>query len=196
MIFYGAGGHAKVVIEAWIASGGKVAAVFDDNESIKTLLGKSVSGKYQPDKFRETTLMITVGNNKIRKEIAVRVRNPFGKVIHPSAIISSSAKVNEGSVVMAGGIIQAETVVGKHAIINTSASVDHDCFIGDFVHVAPGVVLCGDVRIGEGSLIGAGSVILPGVSVGKWAVVGAGSVVTTNVPDFAIALGVPSKVRS
>lgn len=196
MIFYGAGGHAKVVIEAWMASGGKVTAVYDDNESIKTLLGKSVSGKYQPNKFPDTKLLITIGNNKIRKDISSKVGNAFGKVIHPSTIISPSAKIDDGTVVMAGGILQAETIVGKHVIINTSASIDHDCFIGDFAHIAPGVVLCGDVRIGEGALIGAGSVVLPGVSVGKWAVVGAGSVVTSDIPDLAVAVGVPSKVRS
>jgi len=160
------------------------------------LLGKSVDGKYQNSKFQDAKLVITVGNNKIRKEIAGKIQRACGKVIHPSTIISPSSKIGEGTVIMAGGIIQAETIVGKHTIVNTSASVDHDCFIDDFVHIAPGVVLCGDVKIGEGALIGAGSVILPGVSVGKWATIGAGSVVTSNIPDLAIAVGVPSKVRS
>lgn len=192
MIFYGAGGHAKVVIEAWIASGGKVTAIYDDNVAIRSVLGNNVSNKYEPS---GDDLVIAVGNNKIRQSIAGKIKNPFGKIIHPSAIISPSAKIDEGSVVMAGAIVQAETIIGKQVIINTAASVDHDCFIGDFSHVAPGVVLCGDVRIGEGCLIGAGSVVLPGVSIGKWAVVGAGSVVTSNIPDFATAVGVPSKVR-
>jgi sugar O-acyltransferase (sialic acid O-acetyltransferase NeuD family) len=196
MIFYGAGGHAKVVIEAWMASGGKVTAIYDDNEGIRILLGKSVSGKYSNDKFPESTLIITVGSNSARRDIAARVRRTFGTVIHPGTTISPSAKIDEGTVVMAGSILQAETTIGKHAIINTGAHVDHDCHIGDFVHVAPGSILCGDVRIGEGALIGAGSTILPGVSVGKWAVVGAGSVVTTDVPDRALAIGVPSKIRS
>ena len=193
MVFYGAGGHAKVVIEAWMASGGKITAIYDDNESIKSILDKSVQGKYQPSGEQ---LVITVGNNSIRQKVVGAIKNPFGKVIHPSAIISRSATIDEGTVVMAGGIIQAETMVGKHVIINTSASIDHDCLVGDYVHIAPGVVLCGDVKIGEGALIGAGSVVLPGVSVGKWAVVGAGSVVTSNIPEFAVAVGVPSKVRS
>ncbi|MEI9919971.1 MAG: acetyltransferase [Bacteroidota bacterium] len=196
MIFYGAGGHAKVAIEAWMASGGKITAVYDDNDSIKTILGKNVDGRYQQGKFPDETLLIAVGNNKIRKEIAGKVSHRFGSIIHPSTTISPSAKIDEGTVVMAGGIVQAEAIIGKHAIINTMASVDHDCSIGDYVHIAPGVVLCGDVRIGEGVLIGAGSVVLPGVSVGKWAVIGAGSVVTKDIPEFAVAVGVPSKTRS
>jgi len=196
MIFYGAGGHAKVVIEAWIASGGKVSAIYDDNEKIRSLLGKSVNGKYSPDKFADVKLVITVGDNNIRKEIAAKVTNSFGKVIHPGAILSPSLMIGDGSVVMAGSIIQAETFIGKHVIINTGACVDHDCYIADYAHIAPGAVLCGDVRVGEGALVGAGSTILPGVSIGRWAIVGAGSVVTSNVPDSAVAVGVPSKLRS
>lgn len=193
MIFYGAGGHAKVVIEAWLANGGKVTAVYDDNESIRIILGKSVSGKYKPNALAGTSLVITVGSNKIRREITMEVTHPYGKVIHPSTTISPSAKAGEGTVIMAGSVIQAETIIGRHAIINTSASVDHDCFIGDYAHVAPGAVLCGDVRVGEGALIGAGATILPGVSVGSWAVVGAGSVVTSNIPDSVTAVGIPAK---
>ena len=196
MIFYGAGGHAKVVIEAWIASGGKVTAIFDDNDSVKNLLGKSVSGAYLPSSFPDATAVITVGNNITRRTMAHRVKHVFGKVIHPTAIVSPSGKIHEGTVVMAGSIIQAETVVGKHSIVNTAASIDHDCLVGDYVHIAPRAVLCGEVNVQEGALIGAGSTILPGISIGKWAVVGAGSVVISDVPDFAVVMGVPSKLRS
>jgi sugar O-acyltransferase (sialic acid O-acetyltransferase NeuD family) len=196
MIFYGAGGHAKVVIETWMASGGKVTAIYDDDESIKILLGKSVGGRYNPGAFPDTTLVIAIGNNTTRKQVAHAIQNKFGIVKHPAAIISPSVKINEGTVVMAGTVIQAETTIGKHAIINTSASIDHDCVVGDFVHVAPGAVLCGDVTVGEGTLIGAGATVLPGISIGQWAVVGAGSVVTTNVPDSTVVAGNPSRVRS
>jgi sugar O-acyltransferase (sialic acid O-acetyltransferase NeuD family) len=196
MIFYGAGGHAKVVIEAWSASGGKVTAIYDDDIAIKTILGQPVGGRYKPDAFPDAKLMIAIGSNNIRRDIAKVVKNPFGLVKHPSAIISVSARIGDGAVAMAGVVIQAETVIGNHAIINTSASVDHDCHVGDYAHIAPGVILCGDVNIGEGALIGAGATVLPGVSVGNWAIVGAGSVVTTDVPDFAVVTGIPSRIRS
>lgn len=196
MIFYGAGGHAKVVIETWIASGGKLTVIYDDDESIKMLLGKSVNGRYNPSAFPDSKLVIAIGNNSTRKAIAGSVKHNFGTVHHPSSIISASAQINEGTVVMAGTVVQAETVVGKHAILNTSASIDHDCRIGDFVHIAPGAILCGEVTIGEGTLVGAGSTVLPGISIGRWAVVGAGSVVTADVPDFAVVTGIPSRVRS
>jgi acetyltransferase-like isoleucine patch superfamily enzyme len=52
------------------------------------------------------------------------------------------------------------------------------------------------VTIGEGAWLGAGVKVLAGVRVGRDAVVGAGAVVTKDVPDRAIAVGVPARVIS
>ncbi|MDM7926901.1 MAG: glycosyltransferase [bacterium] len=49
------------------------------------------------------------------------------------------------------------------------------------------------IRIGPGGWIGAHVTVFDGVSVGRHAVIGAGSVVNRNVPDYAIAAGVPAK---
>jgi sugar O-acyltransferase (sialic acid O-acetyltransferase NeuD family) len=99
-----------------------------------------------------------------------------------------------GNMFLQGTIIQAQARIGNHVIINTGARVDHDCILDDYVHAAPGVILCGCVTIGEGAFIGAGSVIIPGKRIGAWATVGAGSVVINDIPDFAVAVGNPAKI--
>lgn len=193
MVFYGASGHAKVVIEAWLASGGTVTAICDDNESIKSLLGYPVSGKYDPSRFPKTDVIISIGSNQIRQKLAASLSCTFGTVVHPSTVISPTCKIGAGTVVMAGVVVNADTVVGQHVILNTCASVDHDCVIGDFAHISPNATLCGGVTIGEGTHIGAGATVIPNVSVGKWATIGAGSVVTRDVPDGAVVVGVPGR---
>jgi hypothetical protein len=50
------------------------------------------------------------------------------------------------------------------------------------------------VTLGNDVWIGHGAVILPGVAIGTGAAIGAGAVVSKNVPDFAIAVGVPARV--
>ncbi len=53
----------------------------------------------------------------------------------------------------------------------------------------------GPLHIGAGTWLGAGVTVLDGVRIGKDCIVGAGSVVTHNLPDYAVALGVPAKVH-
>jgi sugar O-acyltransferase (sialic acid O-acetyltransferase NeuD family) len=184
MYLYGAGGHAKVIIDILQNSGVVLFGLFDDSSELKELNGCKVLSKYTGQSLEEP-LIISIGNNSIRAKIANQLNTPFGNAIHTSAIISPSATIGKGTVVMQGAIVQASTIVGAHVIINTKASVDHDCTIGDFVHVSPGAVLCGHVQVGEGTLIGAGSVIIPSVKIGKWCIVGAGAVITKDLPDFA-----------
>jgi acetyltransferase-like isoleucine patch superfamily enzyme len=50
------------------------------------------------------------------------------------------------------------------------------------------------VKIGNDVWIGAGCSILPGVTIGNGAVIGARAVVTKDIPENAIAVGVPAKV--
>lgn len=194
MIFYGASGHASVVIEAWEASGGSVTAIFDDNESIKSLKNHPVIGKYEARKASGHNLVLSIGANQVRQRLALRVQGPFGTVVHPFSCVSKSVNLGEGSVVMGGVVVNANSRVGKHVILNTSSSVDHDCIIEDFAHISPGSVLCGGVNIGEGTHIGAGATVIQNVKIGKWAIVAAGSVVIKDVPDHAMVMGVPAKI--
>src|SRR5690606_20407341 len=89
-----------------------------------------------------------------------------------------------------------DTKIGRHSIVNTNAVVEHDCTIGDFVHLAPGTVLCGAVRVDSDTLIGAGTVVIPGKVVGRGVVIGAGSVVIKNIESYKKYAGNPAKELS
>jgi acetyltransferase EpsM len=193
MIFYGASGHAKVVIEAWVESGGKVAAIVDDNEKIQRLLDFPVE-QYDASKWAKHPMVISIGHNATRKRLAATIQQKYGNVIHKHSLIAKSATIGEGTVIMAGAIINAEAKIGSHVIINTSAVVEHDCSVGDYAHISPNATLCGGVTVGEGAQVSAGATVIPGIAIGKWAVVGAGSVIIQNVPDFSVVVGVPGKV--
>ena len=190
---YGAGGHAKVIIELLEANGRPIAGLFDDKPLTTDLFGYRVS-RWDEETRGRLPLIVSIGDNAIRAKVAVLLGGPFARTAHPNSYISPRAALGEGTVVMSGVSIHSGAVIGAHCIINTHASVDHDCAVADFVHIAPHAVLCGHVTVGEGALVGAGAVVIPGVRIGRWAVIGAGAVVRKDIPDGAVVAGNPGRI--
>lgn len=190
MYLYGASGHAKVIIDICKSIGVHVEGLIDDNVSVTEMSGHKVLHTINSI----SRVIVSIGNNSIRKKIVEKLSVEFETAIASSAIVSESSQVQEGTVVMQGAIIQSESLIGKHCIINTGVSIDHECIVEDYVHISPHATLCGNVTIGEGTWIGAGSTIIQGVKIGKWSVIGAGSVVTKNIPDNTLAVGNRCKI--
>lgn len=184
---FGASGHAKVIMEIIKAQGNEVECLYDDAPHCKEIHGRPV---YKAeDVVVSGPLIVSIGGNAIRKKIVEKLQCTFGLAVHPSAIVSPSAEIGEGSVVMQGAILQTCVSVGRHCIVNTGASVDHECILGDYVHLSPHSTLCGNVHVGEGTWIGAGATVIQGVNIGRWSVIGAGTVVTKDIPDGVVAVG-------
>lgn len=189
MYLYGASGHGRVIKDILEAGGQGVIAFIDDNRSLCEYSGLKVL--HDADGLEP--VIISIGADEMRKRVAERLNCRFGIAIHPSAVVSPSAVIGEGTVVMAGAIINAGAVIGKHCIINTGASVDHECVLGDYVHIAPHAALCGQVKVGEGTLMGVGSCAIPCVEIGSWCTVGAGSAVVNNIHEGVTVVGVPAR---
>jgi sugar O-acyltransferase (sialic acid O-acetyltransferase NeuD family) len=178
MILYGRSSLAKVIIGSAVAEGRDVSGLFDDNPDVKELLVYKVIGPFDFELAESEELIISVGDNGIRKKIVESLPDDvlYGLVRHPSAVISEYAYLGDGTVVMQGAVVQSCARIGNHCIINTAASVDHDCVIEDYVHISPNATLCGAVTVGEGSQVGAGAVVMK------------------NVPDNVLVLGNPARV--
>jgi|SRR5690554_229415 len=191
MYIYGASGHARAIIEVIESLNGNISGIFDDNLEVKDILGYGVMGQIPDDFHFDQPLVVAIGNNKIRKNIAESVmgRSDFGTLVHPSAIVSGRTHIGRGTVIMEGAIVKVNSRIGDQVIVNTGASVDHDCVVGDYAHLAPQVVICGGVTIGEGAFVGANSVVVPGVHIGAWCTIAAGTVVGKDVPDGATWYG-------
>jgi sugar O-acyltransferase (sialic acid O-acetyltransferase NeuD family) len=194
MLLYGASGHGKVILDIMSSLSVKVRCFVDDNPDIQNFAGLIVHHTLTEAQALEgEDYIISIGSNAVRKRLAGQLRLTAVLAIHPSAVLSPSVKVGEGTVVMANASVNSDVIIGRHCIINTNASVDHDCILEDYVHVSPNVALAGNVTVGEGTHVGIGACVLQGVRIGSWATVGAGAVVIRDVPDKAVVAGNPAR---
>jgi len=120
-----------------------------------------------------------------------------------------------GAQTMIQGRFDGVCRIGNHVWIGPQAYFDaRNLVLEDYVGWGPGAKVLGSTHTGEpldvpiiatslvikpvvvgfGSDIGTNATILPGVRIGAHAIVGAGAVVTQDVPDYAVAAGVPARV--
>jgi len=201
LAIFGAGGHGRVVAEAAELSGWKVECFFDDiysqqnNSSDIPIVGNLSDLMVKFSEF--DGIHVAIGDNNIRLSIINTLQSKgvvLATIIHPSASISKSAKVKEGSSILANASVNSNALIGVGNILNTNCSVDHDCTLGDGVHISPGVNIAGNVLIGDRTWLGIGSMVIQSLQIGKDVIVGAGSNVLGDISDSSIAYGNPCKV--
>lgn len=200
LLLFGAGGHAKVIIDIIKENNEfNITNVVDKNTNQNKLLSIPIINENDilDNINKNFYTFIAIGDNLIRKKLFLNMNQKCANiinVIHKSAIISKEAQYSFGNVFMPRSVVNSNTVIGKNCIINTGVIIEHDVIIGDHVHLSPGAIIAGGVEIGDCTHIGIGANIIPGIKIGQNAIIGAGAVVIDDIPDNCTAVGVPAKI--
>jgi sugar O-acyltransferase (sialic acid O-acetyltransferase NeuD family) len=205
VVIIGGGGHGTVVADILLRlrdAGRPIepVAFVDDRAAVAAILDLPVldGGLAALGAIDFDAAIVAIGDNATRRHKSAELRRsgvPLAIACHPSSVVAADAVIGLGVVICAGAVVNSASRLGEGAIINTLASVDHHNSIGDFAHVAPGAHLGGAAWIGDDALIGIGATVAPQRRVGARATVGAGAVVVHDVPEDAVAVGVPARVR-
>jgi sugar O-acyltransferase (sialic acid O-acetyltransferase NeuD family) len=194
VIVYGGGGHGKSLIELIRSLGDlRVHGIIDDGLVMgESVLGCPVlGGEDNLSRIYDLGIHLAVnavggiGNIHSRIKVFDRLTQSgfyFPILIHPSAVIESSASLSPGVQVFPHAYIGSETCIGFGVIINTGAVISHDCIVEDYANISPGALLAGGVTIGARTLIGMGVTINLGVSIGSDVRIGNSAVVKGDVP--------------
>lgn len=118
----------------------------------------------------------------------------FAQAVSPLARVSPFARMGRGITVFPNVVVNTGTILNDHCIVNVGATISHDCDIGAYSFIAPGVHLAGNVTVGEACWIGMGAIVIQGCSIGKGTVIGAGACVIRDVEADVTAVGVPARV--
>jgi sugar O-acyltransferase (sialic acid O-acetyltransferase NeuD family) len=196
----GASGHGKVVADTAECCGWQSVEFFDDawpglqENGVWPVVGDTAALMGRLADF--DGVLVAIGNNSIRHAKLLELKAAGARLaalIHPAAAVSRYATIGEGTVVFAGVVVNADARVNLGAILNSACSVDHDCLLGDAVHISPGARLAGGVQVGDLSWIGIGASVRQLIRIGQRVTVGAGSAVVGDIPDDVTVAGVPAK---
>ena len=141
-------------------------------------------------------VLICIGNCERRAQIAdfLKRRNiRLGRFIHPSSIVSSSAKIQDGCIILPYTSVSVDAEVGYNSVLNSHVAIGHHAKIGDHCVISPQTLVAGNAVIGDECFLGAGVMITPGKKIGKLSKISAGSVVYRNAQSGAFLLGNPAK---
>ena len=137
----------------------------------------------------------------IKKTAVGRNSRIFDQVNLYACKIGENTKIDASVYVEEGVTIGGDCKVRPFVFIPTGVEIEDNVFIGPHVTFtndkhprANGEWTRLNTKVRKFASIGAGSTINPGVVIGENALVGAGSVVTRNIPDNAIAVGIPARV--
>lgn len=190
----GAGGHAKVVLDAIESQGISIAGIINPSSniseyfsSIRVWGGDEMIDSLNPDLDLIANGIGATPKNLLNKKLSLAWKAHgyrFLTIVHPATTIGRKVTLGHGCQIMAGCTLQSDTVVGDGVVVNTASNIDHDCRIGAYTFISPSCVICGGVEIGDDCFIGAGAILLPGVKLGNGVVVAAGGVVDRDVPDL------------
>lgn len=201
---WGASGHALVVADAARLLGYRVVAFIDSVNldrhgtafgGARVLGGSEVLAQLRSSGVQQ--LIVAIGDCAARQACAQEALSHgfrLARIIHPGSVLAESAVIGPGSFVAAAAVVGPSVEVGENVILNTSSVVDHECLIGDGVHVGPGVRLAGRVHVGSGTWLGLGCLVIDGVQIGEGSILGAGALLLKDLPSGVVAFGVPAKV--
>lgn len=200
LVLVGGGGHGVVVAEAALEGGTRLTGYIDDRAQVDLDdLAPRLGGLGCLDHeeiVRMHPVILALGDLRRRRSLIPRLPPPYATIIHPTAVVSKSARIESGAFIGPRAVVHSRARIGAHAIINTGAIVEHDCAIGENAHLAPGVVLGGNVHVGVDALVGLSACAIPGVRIGDRAVIGAGAAVVKDVEDEDLIVGVPGVSRA
>jgi sugar O-acyltransferase (sialic acid O-acetyltransferase NeuD family) len=205
IVIVGAGGHGREladVARACAAAGEPIEIVgyVDDDPARRGTApdGLPVLGGLNWLQGRDDVQAVcAIGSPATRRRVVTALAATgirFRGLVHPQADLTRWVTRGEGVVITAGCVLTNEIVLGDHVHVNRMTTIGHDCRVGAFTHLAPGVVLSGNTTVGEDCSIGTNACAIQNITIGAGTTVGAGATVIRDLPAGVTAVGTPARI--
>lgn len=156
LLIIGAGGHGNVIKEIAEDIGYERIGFIDDVNP--NALGKIKDvGKFKD--YQEA--FVSIGNNTIRNKLLSLLKEVGYHIpilIHPTAYVSKSAVIEEGTVIEPKAIVNTHAKVGMGSIVSVGAIIDHDVSLGKCVHINAGAIVKAGGKVEDFEKLDAGKI--------------------------------------
>lgn len=160
LLILGAGGFGHMIQEMAGILGYEKAVFLDDAVKGADVVGKCCD--YRAFVKNYDTAVAALGDNGMRlywTEKLMEAGYHVSPMIHPSAVVSPSAVIGNGTFVMQGAVVNTHTVVEHGVLINSGAVVDHDSYVGCGAHIGLNSVVKANCKIDSKRKVEAGEVV-------------------------------------
>lgn len=140
LLIIGAGGHGRVVKEtAELLNVYNKIDFLDDN--FEYAIGQI--DDYLKYKDIYSHAFVAIGNSNIRAKMIEELSKFFliPSIIHPTAFISKSSKIENGSFIGAQATINTNVIINDGVIIGIGSLIDHDSILESFSYVNAGGIV-------------------------------------------------------
>ena len=212
-VIFGGAGFAKeidwVIEELWSTKSEDYRVSYFVVEDGSELIGKHINRKdvvsegylFKQVAKEHINCFVAVGDPSMRERIVSMITNNnhnavFPRLIEPTAKYDKRegcVNIGKGTFICANSVITTAVNVGSYVHINLSCTIGHDCSIGDFSTLSPGVNVSGNVIIGKRVFIGTGAAILERVSICSDVVIGAMATVIKSINEPGVYVGTPAR---
>jgi sugar O-acyltransferase (sialic acid O-acetyltransferase NeuD family) len=159
------------------------------------ILGDDVSYAVQEnDRF-----VFAIGSIEAKKRSVQRMKARDMKcvnLIHPSAVVASSARLGEGVILCPFALVSDHVVLGDFVMMNFHSSCGHDTKVGKYGMFSPYATANGFVTMEDEVFLGTHATVTGHRKVGVGAKISANSVAMQDVPAGGFVFGVPGKVKT
>lgn len=169
---------------------------FDDYAYADHIMGARPFADYSQPQYDDCFFVVALGyihltkKDQIIRDLRMKGRRLLS-IIHPSAIISPSAHIDEGVVIYSGCIVDMNVRIHSGCILYNGCTVAHDTELESSCFLAPRVTIAGCTHVYARTFLGVSTSVANALTIGQDCQIGAGSLVQESLPDSTSGIGNP-----
>jgi len=193
LVIIGSGALGRIALNIARLNKEEVTGFYDDNPD---MIGKQVDGLKVKGNAADifnldpaSRIVVGIGEVDKRKEMHDKLKAKgfdFAALVHPTASIASSAKIEEGCIIKENAVVEIGTAIGANSVIGNGAVICHDSNIGKHCRIAPSVTIAGNATVGAESYLCVGVKIDRRIKIGKKTIIASGCTIWKDVPAGSI----------